>query len=101
MLCGVAERLRSAAGDITDVSEVARLGGDEFILLLGGLSDQSSALDAAEKIGRFLHERMARRGPKQLKGSLPAGRGYPGKEIERDAARACVTREVTGEEPVG
>ncbi|CAA9466845.1 MAG: diguanylate cyclase/phosphodiesterase (GGDEF & EAL domains) with PAS/PAC sensor(s) [uncultured Rubrobacteraceae bacterium] len=54
LLCGVAERLRSAAGGITDVSEVARLGGDEFIILLGGLSDQSSALDAAEKIRRLI-----------------------------------------------
>ena len=37
---------------------------------------------------------------RELKVSLPAGRGYPGKEVERDAARAGVTREVT-EEPVG
>lgn len=54
LLSGVAERLRSAAGGISGVSDVARLGGDEFIVLIGGLSDKSSALAAAEKIGRSL-----------------------------------------------
>lgn len=38
---------------------------------------------------------------RELKGSLPAGRTYPGKEAEREAARSCVTRGVTGKEHVG
>lgn len=54
LLCGMAERLRSAAGEASDVSEVARLGGDEFIILLGDLPDKHHALAAAEKIGGSL-----------------------------------------------
>lgn len=38
---------------------------------------------------------------RQLKGSLPAERAYPDKEVERDAARAHVVRRVTGEEFAG
>ena len=51
LLSGVAERLRSAAGGISDV---ARLGGDQFIVLVGDVPDVTSALAAAEKIGRSL-----------------------------------------------
>ncbi|QIN77857.1 AbrB/MazE/SpoVT family DNA-binding domain-containing protein [Rubrobacter marinus] len=46
--------------------------------------------------------RVEKRTPlRKLKGSLPAGRAYPGKEAERRAARAHVAREVAGEGPVG
>ena len=38
---------------------------------------------------------------RRLKGSLPSERAYPGKEAERRAALAHVTRKVTGEETVG
>jgi len=34
----------------------------------------------------------------ELRGSLPAGRGYPGREAEREAAHRHVTREALGEE---
>ena len=36
---------------------------------------------------------------RELKRSLPAERAYPGKEVERAAARAHVVRRVMGEEP--
>ncbi|QYJ15923.1 hypothetical protein Rxycam_01753 [Rubrobacter xylanophilus DSM 9941] len=39
-----------------------------------------------------------RRALGEFKGSLPARRGYPGKEAEREAARRHVIREVLGEE---
>jgi antitoxin PrlF len=38
----------------------------------------------------------ARRGLEELKGSLPATRGYPGKEVEREAAREHAVRETLG-----
>lgn len=38
---------------------------------------------------------------RELKGSLSAERAYPGKEAERGAARAHVTQDVMGKEPVG
>ena len=37
-----------------------------------------------------------RRNLEELKGSLPATREYPGKEVEREAAREHVVREVLG-----
>jgi AbrB family looped-hinge helix DNA binding protein len=37
-----------------------------------------------------------RRNLEELKGSLPATRGYPGKEVEREAAREHVVSEVLG-----
>ena len=37
-----------------------------------------------------------RRNLEELKGSLPATRGYPGKEVEREVAREHVVREVLG-----
>jgi len=39
-----------------------------------------------------------RRTLEELRGSLPVGRGYPGREAEREAARGHVTREALGEE---
>ncbi len=39
-----------------------------------------------------------RRTLEELRGSLPAGRGYPGREAEREAARGHVSREAFGEE---
>ncbi|MGI8910436.1 MAG: AbrB/MazE/SpoVT family DNA-binding domain-containing protein [Rubrobacteraceae bacterium] len=39
-----------------------------------------------------------RRALEKLRGSLPAGRSYPGREAEREAARRHVTREALGEE---
>ena len=49
--------------------------------------------------GDALHLRVERRRSlEELRGSLPAGRGYPGKETEREAARKHVVREVMGEE---
>lgn len=42
-----------------------------------------------------------RRTLRELKGSLPVERAYPGREAERDAARAHVVRERSGEEPAG
>lgn len=38
---------------------------------------------------------------RELKGSLPAERVYPGKEVERDATRAHVARRMVGEERAG
>jgi AbrB family looped-hinge helix DNA binding protein len=39
-----------------------------------------------------------RRTLEELRGSLPAGRGYPGREAEREAAHGHVSREAFGEE---
>jgi AbrB family looped-hinge helix DNA binding protein len=39
-----------------------------------------------------------RRTLEKLRGSLPSGRGYPGREAEREAARGHVTREALGKE---
>ena len=39
-----------------------------------------------------------RRTLEELRGSLPAGRGYPSREAEREAARGHVSREAFGEE---
>ena len=38
---------------------------------------------------------------RKLKGSLPAERAYPGKEAERDTARAYVVRGIAGKELAG
>lgn len=49
--------------------------------------------------GDAIRLRVEKRGTlEELRGSLPAMRGYPGKEAEREAVRGHVVREVLGEE---
>lgn len=43
----------------------------------------------------------SRRSLRDLKGGLPAGRAYSGKEAERGAAREHVVQGIAGEEPTG